>query len=112
MKKEIILTAVKAAGVVIESAAIGVGVGIAYSGIAKHYGYLGRASKLAKLEEKKKGETVEIFIYDKGIPLVVKEYALDIAVYIVVDIKKNGKYKMRYVGSRSFTQEELIKRYK
>jgi hypothetical protein len=84
---------------------------VGFNGLNKQFGLKinKQAASLAKENGLKENELVDIFRVDKGIPLVVKRTLVDVAIYQVVSINKNGKYKMRYVGSRAYTKAEAKK---
>lgn len=112
MKKEFIGVAVVSLGSVLDrvitSAAICGGTYIVFDAIGKRYNpkILKQAASLAFERDLKEGDIQEIIRYDYGIPFLVKKFYTDVAMYSVVKIENDGKYKMRYVGSRMLTKEE------
>jgi len=64
-------------------------------------------AKLAFDRGLKEGEIQELYRIDRGIPFIAGQFVIDVAMYVVVKINDDGQYKMRYVGSRSVTKEEL-----
>lgn len=112
MRKEIISAVVvfgKVFDVVTDIAVIGGGSYIAYDAIAKRYNpqVLKKAANLAFENGLKEGDVQEIIRVDRGIPLIAKRFYANVALYVVVKINNDGKYKMRYVGSRGITKEEV-----
>ena len=112
MKKEVIVTLSKSVG----NAIIGV-IGFAIAGgglyttinaLDKRFNrrLLARAAKLAFENDLKEGEIQEIYRSDAGVRFIQKEFLIDVAMFIVDKIKYNGQYKMRYIGSRSYTKKE------
>jgi len=66
------------------------------------------AAKLAFENDLKEGEIQEIIRIDKGIRFLVKPFVIGVALYMVVKVKEDGQYVMRYIGSRGITQAESV----
>ena len=89
-------------------AALSGGLFVTLNAASKRVLGLNNAKELAKLDSLKEGDVVEIARLDRAIPFVKKStYVLDISMYMVVKIKKDGSYKMRYISSRGATKNDL-----
>jgi len=112
MKKEVIIMlgtgVLSTISIAITYAAAVGGLYVALTGLDKRFnkGSLSKAAKLAFENGLEEGEIQELMRYDMGIQHVVKPFLTEVAMYVVVRVKEDGQYKMRYIGSRSFTKEE------